>query len=92
MGLIERQDPIHDELIKHDKPYMINCSPMCVLFAQIQNIINKQRDTDVAKRELDEAMDNVRFVMRLCANHVRDNYCFVFEHPATATYLGKWQR
>ena len=26
------------ELIKHDKPYMIICSPMCTAFAQIQNI------------------------------------------------------
>ena len=37
------------ELMKHGKPYIIRCSPMCIAFAQIQNINNNRGDAESSK-------------------------------------------
>ena len=49
------------------------------------NINNNRRDADIIKRELDEAKDHTKFVMRVCATQVREHRYFLFEHPASAT-------
>ena len=58
---------------------------MCTAFSQIQAINKGRRDPNVVRRELDEAKDHIRWVMRLCAMQARANRYFVFEHPASAT-------
>ena len=64
---------------------MIVCSPMCTAFVQLQIINKHRRDAEVIKRELDEAKDHIRFVMRVCATQVREHRYFLSEHPAMAT-------
>ena len=58
---------------------------MCTAFSQIQNINKNRQDPAVIRRELDEAKDHMRFVMRVCATQVRENRYFVFEHPDGAS-------
>ena len=72
-------------LIAEGKPYMIVLSPMCTAFSQIQAINKGRRDPAVVRRELDEAKDHIRWVMKICAIQARANRYFVFEHPANAT-------
>ena len=72
-------------LITEGKPFMLILSPMCTAFSQIQAINKERRDPAVVRRELDEAKDHIRWVMKLCALQARANRYFVFEHPASAS-------
>ena len=72
-------------LINEGKPFTIILSPMCTAFSQIQAINKGRRDPAVIRREIDDAKDHIRWVMKLCALQHRSNRYFVFEHPAGAT-------
>ena len=72
-------------LITEGKPFMLVLSPMYIAFFQIQSINKGRRDPAAVRRELDEAKDHSRWVMKLCARRARANRYFVFEHPASAT-------
>ena len=73
------------KLINEGKPYMVIMSPMCTAFSQIQAINKDRRDPQIVRRELDDAKDHIRWVMKIAALQVRSNRYFAFEHPATAT-------
>ena len=73
------------KLIMEGRPYMLVCSPMCTAFSQIQALNVERRDPAIVRRELESAKDHVRWVMRLCAIQVRENWYLFIEHPKTAT-------
>ena len=67
-------------LVREARPFMLVCSPMCTAFSRIQALNVERRDPAVVRRELEDAKDHVRWVMRLCATQAREGRYFLFEH------------
>ena len=74
--------------IREEKPWLVVLSAPCTEFSTLQAWNVSKRDPIEAKKKLDEAIDHVRFAVKLCELQHEAGRRFVYEHPVSAT---SWQ-
>ena len=72
--------------VQPQEPYMLIGSPMCRAFClwQYLNQINS-KDKDAMRKAYLEAVEHMRFVVRLYREQLDNGRYFLHEHPANAT-------
>ena len=71
--------------LEDDEPMMLVLSPMCGPFSTLQSVFNypKMQKGEVEDKVRD-AMEHVKFCLKLCLEQYRNGRLFLFEHPAGA--------
>ena len=66
--------------LRKDRPQVLVVSPPCTQFSALQNLSGGPKP-----KEYQEALELLRFAVRMCHEQRRGGRTFVFEHPASAT-------
>ena len=82
---LERHKEAALKYIREVKPKLIIGSPECRLFSTMQNLTKHLKKTNEQDKQMCEAIEHIRFVVRVYRGQAEDGRMFLHEHTAQAS-------